>query len=334
MTAHFFQNRWYRIYFQLFDAFEKQRCSICYVLAQKEQAMIMTWLASYNPRKRRGNPLKALCALHRSRIKEALSNDPAFLPMLKIVLGVSLRELARPPKAPAPPWKRWLQAFFIGCSVCGPLVREEKNLCRALIEFLEDVEFWKGLQRAPLLCLNHLEKCVATAGKGKGFERLLTDQSTKLNDLLNELVRFEATGTHEESKLTALNWLADFAGTAQRGGGMVVSAGDNISNELLSEEPTDGPALYGHDPEELLFENEKLRRKVRDLIDSLSKVETRAAALHYRCTELSDTNKRLEMGYTGASTQARGLAVLVQDLRAEIKRLEEGTTASRAKAVS
>jgi hypothetical protein len=334
MTAHFFQNRWYRIYFQLSDAFRKQRCSICYLLAQKEQAIIITWLEAYNPRKRRGNPLKALCALHRSRIKEALSNDPAFLPMLKIVLGASLRELARPPKAPAPPWKRSLQGFFIGCPICGPLLREEKNLFRALIEFLEDVEFWKGFQRSPLFCLDHLEKCLATPGKGKGFERLLNDQNAKLNDLLNELVRFEATGTHEESKLTALNWFADFAGTPPGAGGMVVSTGDNISNELLPEPPTHRPALDGHDPEELLFENEKLRRKVRELIDSLSKVETRAASLHYRCVELSETNKRLEMGYTGASTQARGLAILVQDLRAEIKRLEEGTTASRAKAVS
>jgi phage shock protein A len=51
----------------------------------------------------------------------------------------------------------------------------------------------------------------------------------------------------------------------------------------------------------------------------LNEVETRAASLHYRCAELNETNKRLEMGYTGASTQARGLAKLVQDLRTEIK---------------
>ena len=214
MIIHLFRNRWYRIYFQLSDAFDKERCSLCCLLSQKERAIITSLLASYNPRKRRGIPLKALCASHRSRIKEALANDPSFSTVVKKVLAASLRELAHPPKAPPPAWKRWLYASLVRCPICRPLLREEKNLCRGLIQFLDDVEFWKGFQRAPLLCLEHLERCLAIAGKGKGFERLLNDQSAKLNNLFNELVRFEATGTHEESKLTALNWLADFAGTA------------------------------------------------------------------------------------------------------------------------
>jgi hypothetical protein len=329
-----FRNRWYRIYFQLSDAFDKERCSLCCLLSQKEPAIIITLLASYNPRKRRGIPLKALCASHRSRFKEALANDPSFLTVLKKVLAASLRDLAHPPKAPPPAWKRWLYAPLVRCPICRPLLREERNLGRGLIQFLEDVEFWKGFQRAPLLCLDHLEKCLAIAGKGRGFERLLNDQSAKLNNLLNELVRFEATGTHEESKLTALNWLADFAGIPTNGKGLVVSTEDKLSHDLLSEQHTAEPAVDGHDPEELLFENEKLRRKVRDLVQRLNEVETRAASLHYRCAGLNEANKRLEMGYTGASTQARGLAKLVQDLRAEIKRLEEGQIESRAKAVS
>jgi hypothetical protein len=334
MIIHLFRNRWYRIYFQLSDAFDKERCSLCCLLSQKERAIITSLLASYNPRKRRGIPLKGLCALHRSRIKEALANDPSFLTVLKKVLDASLRELAHPPKAPPPAWQRWLHAPLVRCPICRPLLREEKNLCRGLIQFLDDVEFWKGFQRAPLLCLEHLEKCLVITGKGKGFERLLNDQSAKLNNLLNELVRFEVTGTHEESKLTALNWLADFAGIAANGEGLVVSTEDKLSNDLFSEQHADEPAVDGHDPEELSFENEKLRRKVRDLVQRLNEVETRAASLHYRCAELNETNKRLEMGYTGASTQARGLAKLVQDLRAEIKRLEEGQIESRAKAVS
>ena len=211
---------------------------------------------------------------------------------------------------------------------------KRQNLCRALIQFLDDVEFWKAFQRAPLLCLNHLEKCLAMAGTGRGFQRLLNDQNTKLNNLLNELVRFEATGTYEESKVTALNWLADFAWTPASDAGLMESTDNHRSNELLSEQPTDGPSLDGHDPEELLFENEKLGRKVRDLIQRLNEVETRAASLHYRCAELSETNKRLEMGYTGASTQARGLVKLVQDLREEIKTLKEGNAEHSAKAAS
>jgi hypothetical protein len=333
MAVHFFRNRWYRRYFQLLAAFNQERCPLCGLLFQKEGVVIKRLLGSRNPRKRRDLPLRALCALHRSRIKDALASDPSFLPVVKKALAVSLRELGHPRKA-TPAWKRWLQAAHVRCLMCRQLLWEEKNLCRALIRFLDDVEFWKGLQKAPLLCLDHLEKCLAAGGNGKGFERLRKDQSTKLNHLLNELVRFEATGTHRDSKLTALNWVAEFAVIPANSEGLGIFGHERLANDLFSGQPTDGPAGDGQDPEELLFENEKLKKKVRDLIEHLNEVETRAASLHYRCAELSESNKKLEMGYTGASTQASGLAKLVQDLRAEVKRLEEAKIDNHAKALS
>jgi hypothetical protein len=307
---------------------------LCSVLSQKEGTITKSLLASYNPRKRRGIPLKALCGLHRSRVKEILAVDRSFLTALKKVLTGSLRDLAHPRKGPPPTWKRWLHGPFVGCPLCRPLLWEERNLCISLIQFLDDVEFWKGFQRAPLLCLEHLEKCLAMAGKGKGFERLLSDQSAKLNHLLNELVRYEATGTHEESKITALNWLADFTGVPANDGGFIVSTEDHGSDELLPDQPSHGPAIEGRGSEEVLFENAKLRRKVGDLIQQLNEVETRAASLHYRCGELSETNKRLEMGFTGASAQARGLEKLVRDLRDQIKKLQEGYTENSTRAAS
>jgi hypothetical protein len=117
-----------------------------------------------------------------------------------------------------------------------------------------------------------------------------------------------------------LGWLADFIGTPKYDGRIVVSSPDKIPRVFLAEpqEPIGEP----RDPEELLFENERLRRKVDDLIQRLNRLETRAASLHYRVTVLSEDNKRLEMGYTGASTQARGLEKLVRDLRAEVAMLK------------
>jgi hypothetical protein len=179
-----------------------------------------------------------------------------------------------------------------------------------------------------------LEKCLSFGANGKGFERLLNDQSGKLNALLNDLIRFEATGTKEECKLTALNWLADFGDAPSVSVGRVVvsSDEDSIPTELLSDEHADGSAGDGCDQEDLLFEKEKLDRKVRLLTERLNELETRAASLQYRVATLSEDNKRLEMGYTGASTQARGLEKLVRDLTAEIKTLKKGNVGSRAKA--
>ena len=91
--------------------------------------------------------------------------------------------------------------------------------------------------------------------------------------------------------------------------------------EKSSQSGSEDPSFYR---EELLFENEKLRRQLRDLIDRLGELESRASSLHYRVVRLSEDNKRLEMGYTGANTQADGLKQLVRDLRQEIQQMKNG----------
>jgi hypothetical protein len=180
-----------------------------------------------------------------------------------------------------------------------------------------------------------LEKCLAVAYQRVGFKRLLNDQSAKLNELLNDLIRFEATGTQGECKSTALDWLADFAGPTPDAGNADASFTEaDVPAELTSQAPPDSLADESQNQEQLLFEKEKLTRKVRDLLDRLNDVETRAASLHYQVARLSEDNKRLEMGYTGANTQANGLKQLVQDLRKEIHQLKNGGAEPSAKAVS
>jgi hypothetical protein len=334
MTMRLFRNRWYRIYFELLDSFGSPRCPLCYLIRKNEQAMLTTLLVSRRQGMRR-RTLKTLCVLHKARVKETFGDDLSFFDTLKTAIRVALREVAHPHQGPRLAWSRWFRSSRGECPLCRQVLSEEKALCRALIQFLDDTDFWKGLQRAPLLCLDHLEKCLAIAGKGRGFERLLDDQSAKLNELLDDLVRFEATGTNEECKTTALRWLADFVEPSVNAGEPDVSSGESgMMTEPFSGVQAGEFAASNPDQEGLLFENEKLRRKNQDLIDRLNEVESRAASLHYRVAELSDVNKRLEMGYTGASAQANGLKELVQDLRAEIERLGGGNTESRAKAVS
>jgi Family of unknown function (DUF6062) len=327
-----FKNCWYRTYFELVDAFRSARCPLCHLLSHKESALIEDLLASYKERKRRKIQLKALCIVHRGMVKEAAADDPSFLVMLKTLVKSSLWDLGRSSEGPTPRWRQWLRPSRVECPLCREYLSEEKAFCRALIHFLDDTDFWKGLQRAPLLCLNHLEKCSTVQNRSKGFERLLEDQSEKLNNLLDDLIRFEATGTNEECKSTVLDWFADFttplAGDAEAA---VFSVEKGTPKELPSAMHDEDSYDDDHDPERVLFENEKLNRKVRDLLDRLNDVESRAASLHYRVAELTDINKRLELAYTGASTQANGLTQLVQDLRGEIKRLEKGKAENHSK---
>jgi chromosome segregation ATPase len=204
-----------------------------------------------------------------------------------------------------------------------------------LVRFLDDTEFWNGFRQAPLLCLDHLEKCLAVADQRVGYKRLLNDQSAKLNELFDDLIRFEATGTHGECESTALDWLADFAGpTLDAGHADGSFTQTEPRSELTSDAQVDSIALAQQYQEDLLFENEKLTRKVSDLMERLSYLETRAASLGYQVARLSEDNKRLEMGYTGANSQANGLKQLVQDLRKEIQQLKNGASEPRAKAAS
>lgn len=335
MTRHLFRNRWHRIYFQLFDAFAQPRCPFCILLSQFERTLITSFLASPGRRKKSKIPLKTLCVVHKIRVKKIAADDPSLLTMLKTAVRDSLREVAHPRRHSTAGWRRWFEPFRTGCSLCTQLSSQERFLCGAVIQFLDDMEFWKGFQKAPLLCLDHLEKCLAVADQRVGFKRLLNDQSAKLNELLDDLIRFEATGSHGECKSTALDWLADFAGPALDAGNADASfAAADVPAELTSQAPPDSLAGESQDQEQVLFEKEKLARKVRDLLERLSHLETRAASLHYQVARLSEDNKRLEMGYTGANTQANGLKQLVQDLRAQIDQLKDGSTERRAKAVS
>lgn len=332
MTMHLFRNRSYRRYFQFMDAFAQPRCPLCVLLFDCDQTAINTFLASPERRQKPETALKALCVLHKIRVKKNIAvDDPSLSIMLKAVVKDSLHVLARPRRHPMAGWWRWFERFRPGCPLCIQLSAQEKSLCRALIRFLGDTEFWKGFSRAPLLCLDHLEKCLTFADEGAEFERLLNDQSAKLNELLYDLIRFEATGTREKCKSTALDWLADFAGPLfDIDDASAFSAALEVAPE--PQTPPDLCAVELQDQEQLLFENEKLTRKVRDLLHRLNDVESRAASLHYQVSRLSEDNKRLEMGYTGANAQADGLKHLVRDLRGQIERLKNGVTEQTAKA--
>lgn len=329
MMMRLFRNRRYRIYFELVDAFHGSRCPLCFLLSNKERTIITALLESQSPRKRNRVQLNALCLAHKGRVKEAAADDNSLLVMLKLLLKMSLADLAHPPPAPAPRWRQWFHPCSVECPLCRELLSEEKGLCRALVYFLDDTDFWKGLQKAPLLCVDHLGKSLTLQDRSKGFGRLLQVQSGKLTNLLDDLVRFEFTGTNEKCKFTALDWLADFAGPS-----VTVTSGakDRLTAPLVE---ANTPEICDDlDKEGLFFENEKLRRKVRDLLDRLNEVETRAASLHYQVAKLSEDNKRLEMGYTGANTQARGLEVLVRELRGEIAQLKNGGAERTIKAAS
>jgi uncharacterized protein DUF6062 len=332
MTKYPFRNHWYRLYFELRDAFAHNRCPLCALLSELEPTLIAGFFALAGSRKKFDCELKALCLVHKTRFKKIGANDPSLLTMLKRATGDSLRELAHLRRRPKAKWRRWFEPFRAGCPLCSRLSSQERTLCRTLIRFLEDTDFWKKFATAPLLCLDHLEKCLRNGETGVGFERLRNDQSAKLNALLNDLIRFEATGTHVECKASALNWLADFLSPAlETTDADEPLDGADVAPEAISQATPDSLAEGSPDRERVFFENERLTREVKDLMERLGQLETSDAAFCYQVATLSEDNKRLEMGYTGANLQADGLKQLVQVLRKEIHQLKNGTAEPRTK---
>ena len=198
---------------------------------------------------------------------------------------------------------------------------------------MDEVHFWKEFQSARLLCQDHLQKCIA-GGKGrKGLLRLVQDQRAKLNLLLDELVRMEATGTGGQSRVDALELLADSKALSLDVEAPSAFSGqeDEVLAEIFPEADPSGPEDGRADSQTLRFENEKLKRQVRNLTELSGQMHSRAASLHYRLAEVTEANKRLEIGYTGANTLASGLEKMVRDLRRQVERLtgKKPTTPSR-----
>lgn len=298
---------------------------MCDLLLGKEQESATRFVGHRCQGAENATSLLELCSLHRAKIKEILRSDPLAVGPLKRAVSQMLRQLGSYPKASRSLWKRRPRSRFSGCPLCWALRSEEEILCKSLIHFLDEMDFWKQLQLGPVLCASHLEKCLALGNGAKGFSRLLRDQAAKLDNLMDDLVRLEATGRNEKCKSNALEWLADSKASTLETRLAQMPAGYDKTQTDLFPDPNNTPSSVGKDQEaeRLLFENEKVRRKVEDLTQLLGKAESRAASLHYRVAELSEANKILEMNCTGANTLANGLEKMVKNLRQEIETLKE-----------
>lgn len=333
MLSRLFKNRRYQIYFEILDSFEGWGCPLCDLVSKKEQEMISRFVSPICQGEKRAVSLLELCPSHRVRAKEILGDGSEAAAHLKKIVAEELRVITDCVKKPRRPiWGRGQKRLLQECPLCRELLSQDRGFCKALIHFLDEMDFWNKFQSAPLLCRDHLRRCIALADDGQGFTRLVEDQRVKLNVLLDDLIRFAATGRNAESNKEALEWLANPKGLALSILPSTPSGrNDNLTELSLDAEDMRSTEEKNADPEALRFENEKLKKKIEDLTNWLDKVETRAASLHYRVAELSEVNKRLEMGYTGANALANGLEKIVQNLKEEIKNLKDGNLVNSSK---
>ncbi len=335
MAKVFFKNVRYRAYFEFLDSFRNHRCSLCGLITGKEQEAVAGLISRVHQAERIGALVAKLCAFHRAKIRELLRDGPQAMGVLKAILTEKCRELANVSPGSSSLW-RWRLRKRSGtakCSLCQEVQSQEWFYCRALVDFLDEMDFWKRFQMALPLCLDHLRKCLVVGNAEKGLSRLRQDERAKLSALLDELIRFEATGMDGDSKARTLEWLVDSKKEKIPDPPHTGIADQDELLHLGAENSQPSNEKVPH-PEELLFENEKLKRKIEDLTRLFSETESRAASLHYRVAELTETNNRLEMAHTGANVLASGLENVVKQLREEIKKLKAAKPAHPAKPTS
>jgi len=167
------------------------------------------------------------------------------------------------------------------CYLCRFARRSEEDDLRTILEFLGETEFAEAFTRSAGLCLPHLYAAIAIGRDHPYLATLLTMHEKRWQDLLWELEEFarkfdyryvdEAKGRESSSWHRALD---AFVGRVsvfgpERGGPRGEIAQQGVATGPTSTEggptPQDDAEHYS-EIESIRFENEKLRRRIEELL--------------------------------------------------------------------
>jgi len=272
----------------------------------------------------------------------------------------ALRKFIRPPSM----WER-LKGLFVqskalpflawrrkksSCPICSHGSFNEASYLRTLLDFLAELEFARNFERSFGLCLPHLFLAVEQDRDHPNIGILLDLEMKKLKDLRWELKEFirkhdyrfasEPMGKEGTSWRRAIELFTgkpdvfgnERFGIAPRDIQMILdefqqpsTSPSQVSPEGGERETEPGREALLSELEQLRFENEKLKRRIDEIIREWSKESSRAASLHYQMYKLSEDLKVLKLNLAGAQGESQGWKQLVKHLREEIQRLKGQT---------
>jgi hypothetical protein len=224
-------------YFALLDAFDKQGCPVCRLMAEYSQSYLDTlFYEQVNDVgiRHRLRDSRGFCNWHAWQARQIassalgvaiLANDLITEEMTRLddlLHGPLLTRLQHPVQQRISP--KSLRAFIRGwqhrelCPACQVILEHERHALETILNFLRDRDFAQRIERSAPLCIPHTTRVVESLGRHPGLPPLITLQRHKYAHLvgdLDELCRkhdyqfaHESWGTESDAWLRAIELLA------------------------------------------------------------------------------------------------------------------------------
>lgn len=220
------------------------------------------------------------------------------------------------------------------CPVCAWCGEAETGYLLTLLRFVDDPQFARAYAKSDGICAPHLFAAVEMGAGTQGLACLLDRALAKWDELRRDLDRFVSkhdyrnrepfTEAEASSYRRAFEMLAGRRGVwgnDVRGPARGAPPGARLAS---AEGAANAPGIQGD-----VFELGKLELRVKELTEQLAEALSRAAALHYRLSQVAEDRNALELNLAG-ERGANELAMrTIGDLRAENARLRAELAARR-----
>ena len=324
-------------YFQLLDAFKEPGCPVCTRLeAGALKALDALMYEQVNDPFTRDRLVEShgFCNWHAWMLPSVRNSALGVALIYRHLLQETLEHLhaASREVRPRGRWRR-LRERLLGsredpmpiltwrsqkkpCYLCTFARRSERDDLHTILDFLGDQEFVEAFVRSAGLCLPHLYAAMVVGRDHPSLRTLVAMHEKRWQDLLWELEEFarkfdyryadEAKGRESSSWHRALDAFVGRAGVfgPERGEPQVYEAPQRVTE---APAPTDGGAVRAADlehfaeMESVRFENQRLRRRIEELLARQAEDHRTRLALEFQVLKLTSDMKAMEVGLAVAT---------------------------------
>jgi plasmid stability protein len=334
-------------YFRLVDACALAGCPVCRSLEEdgrRHLDAIMYEQVNDPDTRQRLHGSWGFCNAHAWMLLEIASAASGAAILYEDVIGRVLRRVrrlgdrvtpsrARLVSAIARLFPAWRGAALVRlyrrrrpCPVCAWSAQAEANYIGTVLRFIDDPPFARAYAASEGLCLPHLLDAIERGAGTAGLVQILERTGSKWDALRRDLDRF--VGKHDYRNTQAFS--DDETSACRRAVGAMTGGrgrygGDRPGPSAYRAGPRGRPTVVSRPeepaPPDESFERGRLDLRVRELTTQLGAAQSRAAALHYRLSQVAEDRNALELNLSG-ERGANALAMrTIADLRAENERL-------------
>lgn len=345
-------------YFQLLDAFGKVGCPVCSLVEQGAlKALDGLLYEQVNDPYTRDRLLEShgFCNWHAWMLPGIHNSALGVALIYRHLLQETLEHLKAASQAVRPRgrWQRLWERLTgsreeplpvlawrrkkTSCYLCTFARRSEHDYLRTILEFLGEAEFAEAFTRSAGLCLPHLYAAMAIDRDHPNLRTLLAMHEKRWQDLRWELEEFarkfdyryadEARGRESSSWHRVLDVFVGRAGIfgPERGDGLAYQAQQPAAPapaEAGSHRAAD--AEYSSEIEGLRFENEKLRRRIEELLAKQAEDHRTRLALEFQVLKLTSDLKAMTVDLAAAQGGRGASAAASQAIKADGQPAGEG----------